>query len=56
MPIYKCTEMEGFTGVDFAHSEDTTHTDKEQRIADAKKQIQKAKETQEIYKNEDEDD
>ena len=45
MPIYKCTEMEGFTGVDFAHSEDTAHTDKEQRIADAKSQIQKAKET-----------
>ena len=45
LPIYKCTEMSGYTGVDFANSADEINADKETRVADAKAQIQKAKET-----------
>ena len=45
MPIYKCTEMEGYTGVDFAQSKDDVWNDKEERISNAKDQIDLAKKT-----------
>ena len=45
MPIFKCTEMRGYTGVDFAHSEDSVHNDATKRVQDARDQIKQAKET-----------
>ena len=43
LPIYKCTEMRGYTGVDFAQSKDIINNDQETRIATAKDEIKKAK-------------
>ena len=43
LPIYKCTEMTGYTGVDFSTSEDEVHADKASRIANAKAEIEDAK-------------
>jgi len=45
LPIFKCTEMSGYTGVDFSQSEDSVHTDAAQRVKDAQDQIALAKET-----------
>lgn len=45
MPIYKCTEMEGYTGVDFAQSKDNVWNDQEERVSNAKDQINLAKKT-----------
>ena len=45
LPIYKCTEFLGFTGVDFSQTQDDRHTDQAKRIADATDQIKQAKET-----------
>lgn len=45
LQIYKCTEFVGYTGVDFADSDDIVNNDKEARIAKAKDQIKTAKET-----------
>lgn len=39
LPIYKCTEFSGYTGVDFADSADEVNADKDIRIAKAKQQI-----------------
>jgi len=45
LPIYKCTEMAGYTGVDFSTSEDEIYTDQADRIERAKAEIDLAKET-----------
>lgn len=43
MPIYKCTEFKGYTGIDFEGSKDIYYTDKQARINRANDEIAKAK-------------
>lgn len=45
LPIFKCTEMDGYTGVDFSQSEDSLWKDKDQRVQLAKDQIKTANDT-----------